>query len=174
MNPLDMVIVVIVSFCLIRGLFRGLVKELSSIIGVLVGFYAAYTYYAVLVRFVSKWTPHLAYLNIISFLFIFCSVFIVISIFGIIIKYILNISFLTWVDRIFGSIFGLIKGGLIVAIIVLALTAFLDKGTTVISRSILAPHITLLSEKMINVVPDDMEKNYKKKLNEFKKDWKRR
>ena len=174
MNPLDMIIVVIVSFCLIRGLFRGLVKELSSIIGVFGGFYAAYTYYMVLVHFISKWMSHVAYLKIISFLFIFCSVFIVVSMFGIIIKYILNISFLTWIDRLFGSIFGLIKGGLIVAVIVLVLTAFLDKGATVISRSMLAPYITLLSEKMINVVPDDMEKNYKKKLNDFKKTWKHR
>jgi len=174
MNPLDMVIVVIISFCLIRGLFRGLVKELSSIIGVLGGFYAAYTYYTVLVRFISRWITQLAYLKIISFLLIFCSVFIIISISGIIIKYILNISFLTWVDRVFGSIFGLIKGSLVVAVIVLVLTVFLDKGTTVVSRSMLAPHITLLSEKMINVVPYDMKKNYKKKLNNFKKDWKGR
>ena len=169
-----MVIVVIISFCLIRGLFRGLVKELSSIIGVLGGFYAAYTYYTVLVRFISRWITQLAYLKIISFLLIFCSVFIIISISGIIIKYILNISFLTWVDRVFGSIFGLIKGSLVVAVIVLVLTVFLDKGTTVVSRSMLAPHITLLSEKMINVVPYDMKKNYKKKLNNFKKDWKGR
>ena len=48
MNPFDMVIVVILSFCLIRGFFRGLIKELASIVGVLGGFYAAYTYYPIL------------------------------------------------------------------------------------------------------------------------------
>ena len=174
MNLLDMAIVVILSFCLIRGLFRGIVKELSSIIGVFGGFYAAYTYYMVLANLVSMWLPNLVYPNIISFLLIFCSVFIIISVIGIIIKYILNISFLAWADRIFGSVFGLIKGGLIAAVIVLALTAFLEKGASVISKSVLAPHVTLLSEKMIKVVPKNMKKNYEKKLNKFKKDWKRR
>jgi membrane protein required for colicin V production len=29
----------------IRGIFRGLVRELASIVGVLGGFYAAYSYY---------------------------------------------------------------------------------------------------------------------------------
>ncbi|PQP34359.1 colicin V production protein, partial [Desulfobacteraceae bacterium SEEP-SAG9] len=33
MNPLDILIIVIAGFCLIRGIFRGLIKELSSIIG---------------------------------------------------------------------------------------------------------------------------------------------
>jgi len=41
MNALDVVIAVIVGFCLIRGIFRGLIKELSSIIGVFAGFYFA-------------------------------------------------------------------------------------------------------------------------------------
>ena len=44
MNYLDIIIVVILSYCVIRGVFRGLIKELSSIIGVFGGFYAAYTY----------------------------------------------------------------------------------------------------------------------------------
>ena len=174
MNLLDMSIVVILGFCMIRGLFRGIVKELSSIIGVFGGFYAAYTYYMVLARLISKWLPNITYMKIISFLFIFCAVFLIISVIGIIIKYILNISFLAWIDRIFGLIFGLIKGGLIVSILVIALTAFLVKGAPVVSKSILAPHVTMLSEKMIKVVPKIMKKNYEKKLNELKKDWNRR
>ena len=39
MNILDILIVVIVGFCLVRGIFRGIVKEITSIIGVFVGFF---------------------------------------------------------------------------------------------------------------------------------------
>jgi membrane protein required for colicin V production len=39
MNPF---ILTILSYGLIRGIFRGLVREISSIVGVLGGFYAAY------------------------------------------------------------------------------------------------------------------------------------
>ena len=45
MNPFDMLIIVVLAFSVIRGIFRGLVKELSSIVGVMAGFYAAYSYY---------------------------------------------------------------------------------------------------------------------------------
>jgi len=37
MNPFDTIIAIILGYCLIRGFFRGLIKELSSIIGVLGG-----------------------------------------------------------------------------------------------------------------------------------------
>ena len=72
MNPFDMLAIVILAFCVIRGVFRGLVKELSSVVGVLAGFYAAYTYYMQVSTFLSRWMTNTAYVNILSFLIIFC------------------------------------------------------------------------------------------------------
>jgi len=77
MNPFDMLIIIIISFCLIRGLFRGFIKEISSIVAVFGGFYAAFTYYPMLsgLNFISKWVNNHAYLNIISFMAIFIIIF---------------------------------------------------------------------------------------------------
>ena len=75
MNLFDVIILVIFGYCLIRGLFRGLIKELASIVGVLSGFYAAYTYYQEVARLMSEWISNEAYLNIVSFLIIFCFIF---------------------------------------------------------------------------------------------------
>ena len=172
MNPLDMLSLVILGFCLIRGIFRGLAKEISSIIGVLAGFYAAYTYYPILVKPLERWISNTAYLNILSFMIIFCSIFIFISILGIIIKYLLNIAFLGWVDRICGAGFGVIKGILIVSVVLIPLTAFLPTGAPIIKNSLLSPPATLVSEKMIKVVSKDMKLLYEAKVKEFKKDWK--
>jgi membrane protein required for colicin V production len=103
---------------------------------------------------------------------IFCVIFIIISIIGIIIKYLLNIAFLGWVDRICGAGFGIIKGILIVAVVLISLTAFLPKGAPIIKNSILSPHVTLISEKMVKVVSKDMKQLYEAKAKEFKKAWK--
>jgi len=172
MNPLDMVIIVILGYTLIRGIFRGLVKELSSIVGVMAGFYAAYTYYPFLAGLLARWISNSGYLNIMSFILIFCIIFILISIAGIIIKYLLNIAFLGWVDRICGAGFGIIKGILIVSVVLISLTAFLPKGAPIIKNSLLSPHVTLISEKMVKVVSKDMKQLYEAKAKEFKKAWK--
>lgn len=171
MNPLDILIIVIVGFCLIRGIFRGLIKELSSLIGVLGGFYGAYTYYPIVAKLLSRWISNTGYLNILSFLIIFCGLFLIISILGVIIKYLLNITFLGWVDRICGAGFGIMKGVLIISVLLMIFTAFLPKRTPLIKDSLLAPHVTLISEKMVKVVPKDMKREFTVKLNELKKVW---
>jgi membrane protein required for colicin V production len=172
MNPFDILIIVIFGFCLVRGLFRGLVKEVSSIIGVLGGFYAAYSYYIVVAKGLSRFIADAAYLNILSFLIIFCLILIIINILGIIIKYLLNIAFLGWVDRIFGVLFGMIKGILIVSVIFIILTAFLPKGASIIKSSILAPHVIWVSENMAKVISKDIKRDFSDKLEELKKAWK--
>jgi membrane protein required for colicin V production len=144
-----------------------------SLIGVLGGFYAAYTYYMVLAKPLSRWIDNTGYLNILSFLVIFCFVFIIISILGIIIHYILNIAFLGWVDRICGAVFSTMKGILIASVLLITLTAFLPKGASVIKDSILSPHVALVAEKMVKVVPKNVRHAFFTKLTESKKAWKK-
>ena len=171
MNPFDILVVVIVAFTLIRGVFRGLVKELSSIIGVLAGFYAAYTYYPDLATVLGRWISNVGYLNILSFLIIFSTILIIVSVMGVIIKYLLNIAFLGWMDRICGAGFGLIKGVLIVSILLISFTAFLPKGTPVIRDSLFAPHVARISENLAKVVSKTMKQQFNDKLSDLKRSW---
>jgi membrane protein required for colicin V production len=168
-----MVVIVIAGFTIIRGVFRGLIKELSSIVGVLGGFYAAYTYYPELAKPLSSFISNSAYNYIISFILIFCVAFFVISILGVVIKYLLNIAFLGWVDRICGAGFGFIKGILICSVLLIALTTFLPKNAALIKNSTLAPHVTNISQMMAKAVPADMKRTYEAKLKALQQTWQR-
>ena len=174
MNPFDILIVTILSYGLIRGIFRGLVRELSSIIGVLGGFYAAYTYYPHVARFFSPWISDAAYLNIVSYMSVFSVVVIIVGILAVVIKYLLNIAYLGWVDRVCGALFGLLKGGLVICVVFIVLTAFLPKGAPVIKNATLSPHVSMVSEVMAKVISKEMKENFKIKLKEFKKSWQTR
>jgi membrane protein required for colicin V production len=66
------------------------------------------------------------------------------------------------------------KGMLIVSILLIALTTFLPKGTPVIKDSLLAPHVTLVSENMAKVVSKDMKHAFSAKISAMKKAWKKR
>ena len=102
---------------------------------------------------------------------IFCLVFLAVSIIGIVIKYLMNIAFMGWVDRICGAAFGAIKGLLIVSVLLIVFTAFLSSGTPFIKDSMLAPHLTVVSEKMAKVISKDMKKQFTTKMRELKKTW---
>ncbi len=171
MNPFDMMAIVILAFCVIRGIFRGLIKEMSSIVGVLAGYYAAYSYYPEIARLLARWMTNSVYINILSFLILFCAVFLIVSALGVIIKYALNIAFLGWFDRICGSLFGSIKGILIVAVLVVIFTAFLPQGSPVIKDSLLAPHVVMISEKLVKFVSRDLKQQFSSKIEHFKKSW---
>lgn len=173
MSPFDVFIVCILGFCVVRGLFRGLIKEVSAIIGVMTGFYAAYTYYPVLSDSISSWVSTSAYAMILSFLLIFCGVFILVSLLGAVIKYLLSITFLGWVDRVCGVAFGLLKGVLICSVLLIAFTTFLPKGSPVVEESVLSPYITSVSETMVMFVPKDMKRQFSDKMRSVKNVWQR-
>lgn len=173
MNSFDIFAIIITGFCLIRGIFRGLVKELASIVGVMAGYYAAYSYYPAVTRFLSQWIPSTDYSRLIGFLLLFGGVFLVISILGVIIKYLMNVSHLGWTDRISGSFFGLLKGVLIVAVMFIVFTTFLPQNTSLIKDSFVTPHLSRLSTQMTRIVSKDMRREFVEKIESLQKAWKK-
>ncbi|WP_419662814.1 CvpA: putative colicin V production protein-like [Desulfosarcina variabilis str. Montpellier] len=174
MNSLDILILTILAYGLIRGIFRGLIREISAIVGVLGGFYAAYSYYPHVSNLLSAWISNPAYLNILSYLILFSAVVIVVNILAVVIKYLLNIAYLGWVDRVCGALFGMLKGGLVICVLFIALTAFLPKGAAFVKESTLAPHVATVSEFMAHVIPEDMKQQFKSKIEDLKKIWQSR
>jgi len=174
MNPFDILIVTILTYGLIRGVFRGLVREVSSIVGVLSGFYAAYTYYPPVARLLSPWISNSAYLNIISYMAIFTTVLVIVGIIAVIIKYLLNIAYLGWVDRVCGALFGALKGGLVSCVLFIVLTAFLPKGASLIKNATLAPYVSRGSEVMATVLSKDMKEKFIVKIKDLQKFWQTR
>lgn len=174
MNLLDFVLIAILGFCLIRGIFRGLVKELSSIVGVLGGFYASYTYYPLLAKYIGRWITTASYANIVSCLLLFIGVYLLISVAGVLIKYFMNIVFLGWADRLCGLLFGAMKGALIVAVLVVTLTTFLPKNTSVLKGSMVVRHTQGLSSLLVKAASIDMERLYHAQLNELRLSWQRK
>ena len=172
MNLLDCVLIVILAYCLIRGIFRGLIKEVSAIVGVLAGYYAAYTYYPHLARHLERWISNPGYLNIISFLILFMTVFWVISFIGVILKYLMNIAFMGWTDRITGALFGALKALLINIVLVLALTTFLPRNAAIIRDSKGAHGLMRFSAYLIEVTPKEMKNSFETKMKELRKSWK--
>ena len=168
MNAFDIVIIVIVSFCLIRGAFKGLVGEVSGIIGVVAAFYGAYTYYSLITVYAEKWIENSGIRNILAFFLIFCVILILIGFVSLLIRKLLNLVFLGWVDRTFGLLFGAAKGVLIVSVIFIMITSFSPKSPDFINTSKLAPYVAKVSEAMTVFVSKDTRKIFFEKLEQIK------
>jgi len=172
MNLLDVAILSILSFCLIRGAFTGLIRELFSVTGVLAGFVAASNRYSQVAKSLSYWMPEPSKVSLLSFLSIFFGFAITITVFGRIVKPLFKIVLTSGVDRTFGAGVAMFKGVLIVSVLLLTFTAFLPKDVPIIKNSSLSPYFTVVSEKMARVVSKDMRHDFLEKLKAIKKSWK--
>jgi len=173
MNTLDVVIAVIVGFCLVRGVFRGIVKEITSIVGVFVGFFGAYSYYPLVAALISRLMADEAYVNIVSFVMIFTILFFAVSFIGIVLKHLLKAISLGWADRILGATFGLLKAVLIVSVLLVPLATFLPKESSLIKNSLLAPYVITITQKIVIVVPEEMKQKFSDNIESLKEAWKK-
>lgn len=172
MNAFDIVVAATVAYGLIRGVFRGLVKEVASIAGVVGGLFAAYAFYGQAAALLGGLIANPAYRNLLGFLLIFAAVLIAVNLAAIVVKYLMKIVFLGWLDRLGGLLFGLAKGGLIVAVLFLALTAFLPKNAALIRESACAPYVAMVAEKLSLAASGDLKREFMAKLAELRKAWK--
>lgn len=172
MNLFDLAIALILGFCLIRGIFTGLIREFFSLSGVFAGFYAASAHYIEVAKSLSHWIPSTLKADILSFLSIFFGCLIVITILGRIVKSLIKIDLLSGVDHTVGAIFGAIKGILIVSVLLLTLTAFLPEDAPFIKNSLLSSHFTFLSARMDRIVSKNMRHEFSTKIEAYKNAWK--
>jgi len=171
MNIFDIIIIVVISFCLIRGLFRGIVREVSSIVGVIAGFYGAYFYFPLLSPYFSEWISTAGYRNLLSFFILFCAILVLISLVAHLIRYFLNIAFLGWIDRLCGMIFGAAKGILIISVLFTILTTFLPKNSTILVNSRFSAPVAKVSEAVAMFINNNMKKELQTKLKGIRKQW---
>lgn len=172
MNIFDIIIIIVLSFCLIRGLFKGLIGEISGIVGVVAGFYGAYTYYPQLSIYTQKWIHSPAIRNVIVFFALFCLILVAAGLVSAVIKKFLNLVFLGWADRTFGMIFGAAKGLLISSVLFIMITTFMPKNTKIISESILSPYLAEVSKTLTVFVAKNVKKDFLDPLEGIHKIWK--
>jgi len=151
----------------------GIVRQVSSIVGVLAGFFAGIRYYPLLTGILKRWIENPGYRDIIAFMIIFCGVFIVVVLLAWVIHYLMKVSKIGWLDRILGVVFGAVKALLVAAIFLITLTTFLPTDTPIVQQSRLAQYLMPVSEKITLVVTHEVKSRYDKNIDHYIKAWKK-
>lgn len=172
MNPLDILFIVIMIYCLVTGFFRGLIGEFISIIGIVSGFVVANRFFRIIEKQLpQRWISDEIYRDILSFLILFCVVFVIISIIGLIVRYLLKKTKLRWFDRVTGATLALIKGVIVICFALIVLVAFLKPGAIVLKNSRLSPYITQTCRQIVKIGSEDLKQTYLSKLKVLEKEW---
>ena len=150
MNFLDVFILIPIVWFWIRGISKGLVIELATLAGMVLGILGAYyfaSYGQDLLKEYFSFSDRTA--RIISYIVIFLVIWIVVYLIGRAIDKSVDAVAMGWFNKILGGIFGLIKGVLIVCLVL-----FLIEKTDPNSR-IIKPNVkekSLLYEPLMKAV----------------------
>ncbi|MGW8270545.1 MAG: CvpA family protein [Burkholderiales bacterium] len=114
MTWLDYGIVGIVLVSLIWGAWRGLVREIISILGWVIAFLAANLFAGPLGETMPETIPSPELRLLVAFLIVFVGALAVATLLGLVLSKIVHAIGLGSLDRTLGSLFGIARGGLIV------------------------------------------------------------
>lgn len=175
MNGFDVAIIVVLGYCVIRGIFRGFIKEVAAIAAILAAFYAAYLYQDEAAAFLTQWFRDAGYLQIAAFALVFFGVFFTVTLVGVLVRMLVSAASLGVVDRMLGAVFGAVKAVLLVTLVYVLLVTFTPAGgKAFLGDSKLAPPVVEAGRLVVAVMPDTVTKAYDRKLEEFKKGWSRK
>lgn len=172
MNPFDITIVVIFGYCVILGCLRGIVREIAALIGVLGGFYLAFSFHGQFANILSPFIQNPYSRQTVGFLALFCAVAIGCALLGTVLRTFLRLIFLGVVDRIFGAVFGAAKAVVIISVLHLVLVTFLPSGGIAMMRdSRLAPAANAVAGVLFFVVPKQAKEGYVEKMERLRWKW---
>ena len=173
MNGFDLLIFMIIGFCLVRGFFKGLIREVSGIIGVIAAFYGGNLYYDRLLPHVRDWIETPGLQKLVCFVIVFMGILVVVHLAALVIRKLLQLVFLGWVDRLFGLVFGAAKGILIATVLFIIGTTFIPGGSVYLSHSMASPYLSKSSDTLIIFASKNMRVDFSKKLKGMEEKWKR-
>ena len=120
MNVLDIALGALLLFGLVRGLMKGLFVEVASIVALIVGIYGAIYFSDFVAEFLEsrvKWDEQ--YINITAFAITFIIIVITIAMAGKALTKLADFASLGILNKILGGVFGTLKIGLILSIVLI-------------------------------------------------------
>lgn len=119
MNTIDLIFALILSYGLIKGMMKGFIVEIASLLALILGTYGAMHFSHFAAQLISQYVSwEEQYLNLAAFALTFIGIVWAISLLGNLLTRVVKFVMLGWLNRILGGVFGVLKFGLILTVII--------------------------------------------------------
>lgn len=164
MNVLDFVILGVITFLVIKGIFRGFFREISSLAGIIFGFLVGNHYHPQMAALLKPYIPLEKSLSLIGFIILFFLVLIFFNLLGILMHHLFKRLFIGWFDKSLGLGIALLKGIIICYLLIVLLTFFMPSSSPLIARSKAARLVIVSYQSMASLMSPDLYKTWKQRI----------
>lgn len=142
MNWLDILLAAILLLSVFEGFAKGFAKVGIGFMAAIAGLLCGLWFYGVGGGFLRPYVSHRGFANFIGFLIIFALITALGGLVGLLLGMLFKWTGLSWLDRVLGGVFGILRAGVFAVALVLALMAFAPKPPPrAVVNSRLAPYV---------------------------------
>lgn len=171
MNLLDLGIVVVLVLLGLRGYWRGLLQEISVIVGLVIGLVFAAHYYLRLAGLLGQWLQTPLYSRIVSFLIILVLVYWAIRLAGNFLHRLFAAIALGSLDRFLGGAFAILKGGVILGFLLTVISLAVPKDSKLLQESVAVPYLKGVYQQTLLLLPQEFKNQVKERALQFEREW---
>jgi len=159
MNIADWMICAILLGNVILAAMQGFFSEVLTMAGLVLGYIVAAWKYRSLAEWFETFLKNPWLAEILGFLIIFFAILLLFGIAARLARWIMKEAGLKGFDRFLGAVVGLLKGGLMVAVILMGMTAF-QPASKVLQNSLLAPYFLVVGRAAIWLAPSELRARF--------------
>jgi membrane protein required for colicin V production len=155
MSIADWVICAVVLVNVVAAAMQGFFSEALSMAGLIVAYLVAAWRYQSFADWLESFLKNPWLAEILGFLIIFFAIVLLFGLAARIARWIMKEAGLSGLDRFLGAVLGLLKGGLMVAVILMGITAF-EPTSNLLRNSQLAPYFLVVGRAAIWLAPAEL------------------
>jgi len=171
-NWLDFFLLFLTGLFVFEGLREGFTRQILGMVATIVGLLLASWFYGAAGSFLLPYVSARAVANIMGFFLVFVGIQLVAALITWVLKRFYKVAGLSWVDRLTGAVFGLVKATLVGIVIVMILLAFpLKPVPASVAHSALAPYLIEASHVLVHLCPGELKDGFIGSYDRVKKLW---
>ena len=159
MTLADWIICGLVLVNIVTAAMQGFFSEALTTAGLVLGYIVAAWKYRSLAEWLESFLKNEWLAEILGFLIIFFAIVLLFGLAARLARWVMKESGLSGLDRFLGAVLGLLKGGLMVAVILMGMTAF-QPASKLLQNSQLAPYFLVVGRAAIWVAPSELRARF--------------
>ncbi len=172
MNWLDPLLLLVIGLSVLAGLLRGFARASFGLISVVAGVLCALWFYPLVGSWLDEKVHSVQTANLVAFFLIFAAVIALGGLVGALLAKLLSLVHLSWLDRLLGGAFGLVRGILMAAVIVLAIMTFSSKPPPrAVTHSRVAPYVMETARGLAAAAPHQVKEGFRQSYDKVREFW---
>jgi len=151
----DFIIIALLLLLTLRGLWIGFLRQITTLVALVVGYVIAGQYHDKLFPFLRGLTdnPHAVFWS--SYVILFGITYVFTMLFGKALAKVVELTVAGWFDKLLGGVLGLVKAGVLIILLNMVLSGILAPENKLLRSCQLCPYVSQVTDIVRSLIKDD-------------------